>query len=382
MDEENSAPSVNSTSEEHLARPVSPELEKLIAALSVLQKEELNAREARNQKLVTLSDSDGDDYLKMQVELLFEGLPQELRSQANELYQTLYKRRPSFNNAEIYRYVRIFTKTLRRAYLDQREYLRAFSRRYVEERLFDAVAEVISREDIYEEDLSSIARIHMDMRGLYALNELSSHVVGNKALERFMDMLKIGVTTEWIRSLGFEVVPSAERRDQFGILILGKTDLRPYIHEIAERYVSETEDIDCRDLVSLSHPGVKEKIKIMGYKNQIPNDLAFRISTSLGYCLLGEVIEHAKYDLDNESSYAVVIQGLKGRMFSVADKRALVNQSEQRERLEKGNPVFALLYSRMEHDVIELENSLIQKERKLRALEHKIERDSNPLNKE
>src|SRR3990167_7540512 len=104
--------------DQSLGKPVSPELEKLIAALSVLQKEELNARLARNDKLVELSGSDGDNYLKTQTELLFEGLPHELRVEAEDLYQDLYKHRPAFNNAEIYKYVRIFTRTLRNAYLD------------------------------------------------------------------------------------------------------------------------------------------------------------------------------------------------------------------------------------------------------------------------
>ena len=371
MSEEQNLDELSAVDNQAPSRPVSPDLEKTIAALSVLQKEELNARAARDVKLATLHGDDGRDYLNTQIGILFEGLPAELKKEADNLYNDLLTRTQVFKNSEIYHHVRIFTKILRRAYLDPREYLRAFSRRYIEERLFDAIAEVISRDDIYEEDLSSIARVHMDMRGLYALNELVGRNMANKALERFINILKVGNTTEWIKSLGFQVVPSAERRDQFGVLILGKTDLRPFITEITERYVAEVENIDCRDLISLTHPGVKERIKIMGYKGQI-KDTPFKLSTSIGACLFGEVVEHAKFDLETESSYATVILGLKGRMFSVSDKRARVNQSEQRERLEKENPLFALLYSRMEHDVLELENSLIQKERKLKALERKL----------
>jgi len=376
MAEDQSLNSESSFGSDLAGKPISPELEKLIAGLSVLQKEEWNARINRDKELVTLSDSDGEDYLKMQVGLLFEGLPHELRRQAEELCQDLYKRRPAFNNAEIYRYIRIFVKTLRRAYLDPRVYLQAFNRRYIEEKLFDYIAEVISRDDVFDEDLSGVARIHIDMRGLFALNELAGREMGNKALIRFIDMIKLGTTTEWLHSLGFEIITSAEHRDQFGVLVFGKTSLRPYIAEIISRYILEAESINCRDLIGLAHPAVLEKIKLMGFGGYIAKDETFHLSANVGVCLFAEVVEHAKFELSDGASYATVIQGLKARMFTIADKRVRVNQSEQRERLEKENPLRALLYSRMDHDLIELESSLIQKERQLKALEKQIERNA------
>ncbi|HEY4514741.1 MAG TPA: GGDEF domain-containing protein [Candidatus Paceibacterota bacterium] len=305
------------------------------------------------------------EKLNEEIDILLRGLPQELSAAVREKV-TFYKTKiPVFKPAEILDEAKNLLRLEMLAYLDRRQYLGMYNRRFAEHKIDDYVREVVGREKHEERDLYTLGRINFDLNGLKALNDLGGHDAGNKGLKLLANILNFGRTTLWLRDeLKLTVIPSAEGGDEFGILLFGRIDLRSHIDDICKKYFFEVYEADVSHLINFGSKEVRDNLQMLGIAEDVSSGFVFRISTSVGACLLGEAL--AEVDVSRMGiSFEEMVSDISNEMFKIADKRSAVQKSKFKQELAKSDPVLSGLYARMSKEVIHLEHEL-------RAAKHRI----------
>ena len=305
--------------------------------------------------------------LDTKVNALLLGLPPELSVAVRERV-TFYKTKmPTFKAEEIYREAGNLTRLEMLAYLDRRKYLGMYNRRFSEYKIAENVRAIVAREAQEERDLYSLVRVNFDLNGLKALNDLGGHEAGNRGLKLFANILNFGATTLWLRDeLKLNVITSAEGGDEFGIVISGPIDLREKVEEIGERFAHEVYNTDASHMLDFNKPEVLENLKLLGIAESVPADFRFRISTSVGICLLGEAFDRVDVNRP-EATFDEIVQDINNAMFAIADERSARHKSEFKKELAKTDPILAGLYARMSKEVIHLERRIKELEGQLKA---------------
>lgn len=304
--------------------------------------------------------------LEQKLELLLSGLPEELRNNVEKKVRFYESKRPAFTDEEIYQEAKDLVKLELLAYTDRRVFLGLFNRKFVIEKAGEFIRSIVESDSIEEKDIYSLARVDFDMNGLKVLNDLGgSHGVGNEGLRLFSEVIKKGETTSWLRNMGFVVIPSVEGGDEFGLLLYGKEDLRPYVTDIVNGYFEETRNINVSDLIDFSGKEVRDKLKFLGIDKDIPSDFKFEITTSVGIALFGEALNLV--DVNEEGkSYKEISRTILNKMFELAHDRSSDHKSWYKSQLGKTNPGLSALYARMSREVIHLEKKIKELEERLR----------------
>ena len=296
------------------------------------------------------------------------GLPQELSAAVRER-TTFYKTKmsPDETLAEAQNLIRLEML----AYLDRRKYLGMYNRQWSEHKIREYVRNIVGKESHEEADLYTLARVNFDLNGLKALNDLGGHAAGNRGLKLFANILNFGATTLWLRDeLKLTVVTSAEGGDEFGLVITGSKDLREYAEKIVHRYTEEVYAADASHFIDFSQSDVRENLKLLGISDEVPKDFQFRMSTSVGVCLLGEAIN--KVDVGKMgATFEEMLTDISNMMFGMADKRSQAHKSKFKRELSDTNPILSGLYARMSREVIHLERELHSAREKIHELESK-----------
>ena len=307
------------------------------------------------------------ERLDEKISQLLMGLPQDLKD-AVLLKVELYKsKRPAFSDKEIYFEAKDLVELEMVAYLDRRDYLKIYNRRFLEHILKEKISDLVAKEESTEDDLFGMARVHFDMNGLKALNDLAGHEAGNHGLSIIADILKQGKTTRWLESLGYHVSTAAEGGDEFGIVAMGAKDIRPHIDAIRDGYTQEVEHYDASALIDFTDSKVKESLAMLGISDEIPKDFMFKLSTSCGIVTFGEALGVVDVH-EVGKTYDEIVSAIVGAMFKLSDERAREHKAAYKEELGKTNPVLSGLYARMSREVIHLEREVTALREELKKL--------------
>ncbi|HEY4493044.1 MAG TPA: GGDEF domain-containing protein [Candidatus Paceibacterota bacterium] len=312
------------------------------------------------------------EELDGKINSLLLGLPQELSVSLRDRISFYKSKSPVFSAAEIYRETRNLVRLEMLAYLDRREYLGMYNRRWAEHKISQYIRKVVDNPVEASKSLYTLMRVNLDLNGLKALNDLVGHEAGNKGLKLFANILNFGATTLWLRDeLHLEVTTSAEGGDEFGLVISGDLDLRKHKDEIAHKYFEEVYAADVSHFIDFGKPEVREKLLALGIADEVPANFLFRLSTSVGACLFGEALD--RVDVSKHGArFQEIVGEITNAMFGVADERSMANKSEFKKKLSQTNPVLSGLYARMSREVIHLERELKAKNERIRELEAKI----------
>ena len=305
-----------------------------------------------------------DNQLDVLIVALLEGLPAELKETVRRKVSFYKTKQPGFSNKEIYLEAKELVRLEMLAFIDPRQYLGMYNRRWAEHKIFDRIVQIVNRGDFGDIDLFSLVRLNFDLNGLKALNDLGGHTAGNQGLERFSRMLKDGETTRWLRGQGIEVSASAEGGDEFGLVLVGEKDLREVVKEAHERFVRETSELPAADLLNFVHPQVQGQLELLGI-SRIPADFHFQLTTSVGAAFLGDALAVVPIE-KIEKKYDEIVEMVIKKMFEIADKRSLAHKSAFKEELDKTNPTLSALYSRMSKEVLHLQKKVRQLENQLK----------------
>ena len=314
------------------------------------------------------------DILKFDenINALLLGLPQGLSAAVRERV-TFYKtKQPTFSPDEIYREAQNILRLEMLAYLDRRKYLGMYNRQWAEHKIREYIRLIVEKESHEEKDVYSLARVNFDLNGLKALNDLGGHEAGNKGLKLFANILNFGATTLWLRDeLKLEVITSAEGGDEFGLVVHGNIDLRQYTAKITHNYSTEIYASDVSHLIDFSISEVRDNLQLLNIADEIPKGFKFRMSTSVGLCLLGEAIN--KVDVNRMGvTFEEMSVDISNVMFALADKRSQIHKSKFKRELSDTNPILSGLYARMSKEVIHLERELKAARERIRELEAKL----------
>lgn len=317
--------------------------------------------------------------LDEKVNTLLLGMPPELSATIRDRVNFYKTKQPAFTPEEIYREARNLVRLGMLAYLDRRQYLGMYNRRWAEHKISEYIRRLVDHPRHNPKDIYSIARVNMDLNGLKALNDLAGHDAGNKGLKLFANILNFGATTIWLRDdLGLEVTTSAEGGDEFGLVIAGLPDgdkdgidLRKYSEEIIHRYFEEVYSADVSHFINFADVQVREKLAALGISDEVPKDFQFKMSTSIGMCTFGEALDNIEVSKPG-LKFAEVVNNVTNAMFKLADQRSIVHKSEFKKKLADTNPVLSGLYARMSREVIHLERELSLAKQQILELEKEL----------
>lgn len=187
-------------------------------------------------------------------------------------------------------------------YLSQEELKRKLTERFSE-------AVYAEEEKPYEEiaaDLRRSGKIFLDVNGLKAINDFSSHKKGDAFLEKLMDTLKNNnIINAYIKEKGLQAEITREGGDEFSFLIkktegelYGKSGDEPEILiEFRKIIQEEIKKIDINDLIDFESPSVISKLDDNGRamferaKKESGGKFNFNISAAGGECTLAEVLD-------------------------------------------------------------------------------------------
>ncbi len=250
-------------------------------------------------------------------------------------------------------------------YFDLREYVKLARKELSKYRLKQMIDELADQDSLQVDDLKKLARVAFDLNGLKAMNDLGGHDKGDEGLRLFSTILREGKTTKWLEGLGFVVIPSSEGGDEFGAVISGLNNNRALsdemIGEISKRYHEEVLATDAKNLVNLSDAGVNERLLKTGFrKKQIEElksrDFAFRLSSSVGLSRFDEALDDVQFEPADD--YKKMVNTIVGRMFKIADDRAIRNKEAFKGGLEKSTDpnerALFEMYSRLDKESIKL----------------------------
>jgi GGDEF domain-containing protein len=313
-----------------------------------------------------------DKALDEKLSTLLVGLPKELSAFVRDKVAFYKTKEPVFTPEEIYREARTLVRLQMLAYLDRREYLGMYNRRWAEHKISEYIRQIVARPSMGDRDLYCLARVNFDLNGLKALNDLGGHEAGNKGLKLFANILNFGATTIWLRDeLHLEVTSSAEGGDEFGLVIFGHLNLRELAPTIVHRYFEEVYAADVSHMLDFADLGVREKLRALGIAEEVPKGFVFKISTSVGISLFGEAFDAVDMS-QAESRFLDIEKNIINVMFKLADSRATSHKSDFKRELGEKNPVLSGLYSRMSREVIHLERELRFARQRILELEQKL----------
>ncbi len=311
------------------------------------------------------------DALDNKVSELIRVLPRELAQMVRARYSFYKSKIPALSESEVLTEISNLVRLEMLAFLDRRQYLGMYNRRFAEYKIAEHVKAIVERPNLGEKELYTLARINFDLNGLKALNDLGGHEAGNKGLKLFSNILNFGATTLWLRDeLGLSVISSAEGGDEFGILLYGELDLREHRDEIIKRYFDEVYKADVSHFINFGDEKVRDNLRALGIADEVPKAFAFRMSTSIGMCMFGEALDYV--DIAREGArYDELVSELSNKMFALADERSMAHKSAFKQELGKTNPVLSGLYARMSREVIHLERELQMAKARIQELESK-----------
>ncbi len=307
--------------------------------------------------------------LVLRIEKVLRGLPEEITDNVNQKID-FYKEK-GFSEEEIFREVKNLVKLELLAYTEtKREYIGLYNQKFSQRKTFWFIKEIIARKPILEKDFYSFARLDFDLNGLKALNDLTGdYSIGSESLYIVSRILGEGKTTKWLREKGLEVFVSIEGGDEYGILIYGTLDLRPYSNEIINRYFREVRSADVSHLIDFKNPDVRERLQAVGLEKEIGEDFKFEISVSVGIAFFAEALSLT--DIDSSIGFGDNARNIRRKLFDIAHMRSLENKRWYKRQLYENHPVLAALYARMNREVVELsrENKILKE--KIKELESK-----------
>lgn len=312
-----------------------------------------------------------DKELEDKIKTILGGVPTEIRKDLEDRVNFYISKKGVFTNEEIIEEIKYLVDLAMLAYRDSRKYLSLYNRKFSEHKIIETILKIMSLKNLKEEALYSLGRVNFDLNGLKALNDLAGHDAGNRGLELFANMLKEGKTTTWLRGHGVKIIVSAEGGDEFGMVIISKSDLRPVRQELVDRFVQETREIDATSFINFESDDVQKNLHLLKIADEIPKDFRFELSSSVGIALLGEALSNTDVSVP-DSSYLEIVGKLAKKMLEIADKRSMVHKSVYKEELDKTNPILSGLYSRMSKEVIHLEKELIKRGEKIIQLEARL----------
>ncbi len=264
---------------------------------------------------------------------------------------------------EIGEYVRDEIESNAKLYFDGSKHIQMYNRQYVEDKLENYIDEVVGVEDVSVEDLYKIAKIAFDLNGLKTLNDAAGHEAGNRVLEIFSKILKDGKTTKWLKEQNIEVIPAHQSGDEFILLMYGDKDLSPIIEEIKRRYDDEVKAFDASELLDL--PTAKKYLKGLNIYDKFLNELSkktgtqtekleegfsrefkFKLGTSIGIVTLGEALSQITPEEFGDKDYRGIIRAVIGKMFKLADEKAIGHKKRSKSALAEVDPLLAVLYNR------------------------------------
>lgn len=308
------------------------------------------------------------ERLDEKISQLLMGLPEDLKRSVLAKVDFYKSKRPAFSNKEIYFEARDLVELEMVAYLDRRDYLGLYNRRFLEHVLKEHIVIITGKAEAREEDLFGLVRIHFDLNGLKALNDLAGHDAGNEGLKIFGDILKNGKTTRWLTSEGYHVTSAGEGGDEFGVVLAGLRDVRPIIDQIREGYTKELEQFDSSRLINFKDPKVREALHLLGIADEVPESFVFKLTTSFGLATFGEALGLANVHEEGKS-FNDIVRMIIGTMFRLSDERAREHKSAYKAELSKTNPVLSGIYARMSREVVHLEREIAHLKDKINALE-------------
>ncbi len=311
-------------------------------------------------------------------ELLIEKLPGlELRESVSRKIEKWKKAADSgiYSPEEINQYIREEIEREARLYIDSSPHIQMYNRIYIEDKLVEDLDKIASTEKIEVLDLYKVAKIAFDLNGLKTLNDAAGHESGNNALEIFSKILKEGETSKWLREQKIDVIPAHQSGDEFILLIYGEKDLSGITEEIKKRYEEEVKGFEAADLLDfqtaknylvglkiydkflegiVEGDGIEIKDlsedKLAKKKESLEKSFKeifrFKLGTSVGIVTLGEALYEINPDKINNEDYRGISRALIGKMFKMADEKAIAHKKESKAKLALVDPLLAILYNR------------------------------------
>lgn len=299
-------------------------------------------------------------------DLLKEKLPgQKLRGEMSKEIERWKRGKDSkiYSTKEIARYVKKDIENAAKLYIDGSRHIQMYNRQYIEDKLENEIEEVIGGENIRIDDLYRIAKIAFDLNGLKTLNDSAGHEAGNHALEIFSKILKDGQTTRWLKDQEVEVIPAHQSGDEFLLLMYYKEDLSPILEETKKRYEEEINSFGASHLLDfgtartylnglkiydkfLGDLSTKENIDIEKLEDKLSKEFKFRLGTGIGIVTLGEALAEIDPEKIRGKSYKIMSRSALGRMFKIADEKAIEHKKRTKAALTESDPLLAILYNR------------------------------------
>ncbi len=271
---------------------------------------------------------------------LLSDVPKKLRSKIKK--KILFYESKGFTREEIVAEVLERKNMVKHTYKTFGEYLGMYKKTYLRYVLRDYIDERC-RNDSSNISVHCIAKGALDMNGLKAVNDLGgSHALGAQLVMEFSRILKSGRTTQFLKSLGMQVIPFSENGDEFGIILYDDVDIRPLLALIEELYLREMEEADVSSLINFDTPEVRKFFKARGVAPQ-PGE-KFRLSCSFGWGTFGDALQ--KIDITSFQKYKHAVNAIIREMFDIADERSAENKKRLKDILKsRGEHALYALYT-------------------------------------
>ncbi len=250
-------------------------------------------------------------------------------------------------------------------YFDSREYVKLARKELSKYRLSQIIDTIADKETISTDDLKKVVRVAFDLNGLKAMNDLGGHKQGDEGLRMFSTVLREGKTTKWLEGKGFEVLPSSEGGDEFGLVISGLENNTAIsdedLKEISQKYREEVYALNAKSLVDLNDAGVRVNLLKSGFsKKRITELMAsgfeFKLSSSVDASRLDEALN--QLDIAPNEKYQNMVRAIVGKMFDIADKRAIADKEAFKGGLEHSSSsnerALFDMYSRLDKNSIKV----------------------------
>lgn len=337
------------------------EVKKLLDLVNILHSAYINLEEKpimeeENQETVAGSFS----------RILKDKLPGlELRGEVSEKIEKWKKGKDSgvYSPEEIAQYVTDDIENAAKLYIDSSKHIQMYNRQYIEDKLENNITEIVENENIKVDDLYRVAKIAFDLNGLKTLNDASGHDTGNNALEIFSKLLKDGKTSTWLREQGVEVIPAHQSGDEFILLIYGEKDLSPILEEVRDRYDAEVRAVEASYLLDfqtakkyltglkiydkfINDLSEKNKTSPEVLEEKFSQEFKFKLGTSVGVVTLAEALFELHPDQIKDVNYRGINRAVIGKMFKIADEKAMEHKKKSKAELINIDPLLAILYNR------------------------------------
>lgn len=295
-----------------------------------------------------------------------ERLPPKMREKVNN-YTEMLEEAGVESEDILERATKYFAEEVQASYLDRR--FEIPNKSYLRIELVRIIDDLIEKNKI-EDKLEEVAILSFDVNGLKAVNDLSGHDNGDIYLQRIVEVLKSGETSQVLKESGFDIFLSSNGGDEFSIVVDSKFNLidggrEVLLDKLLEKYKNEIEQINCEDLINFNNPDIRRKFT--KFDIDVPEDFSFTASVSAGASILKEGI--GSINPDDFDEYHKILENIMGEMIDISDKRSMEDKERFKKELKEGGD-----RDRFLSKVLKRNEETIRSELEIERLEEELER--------